>query len=724
MLLISACFFCSYPAAAAQRTIGEVVNIEADQLRYDKQGDVYYALGNVIITFTEGFLKADAVDYNKRTNEASADGNVVIRSENDTLEGESIRFNLSTKTGVVNNGKAFFSDNHLYVTGTEIRKREADTYRIKDATATTCDGPHPDWKFTAQQLDVTIEGYGAVKNGTFNIRNVPILYTPYFMFPAKTKRQTGFLLPKVSYSKSINGLDINLPLFWAISDTMDATFYQNYLGKRGWKEGAEFRYQLGKDSFGTFYADYLYDTKKLAEVRDNLSRDWTDKHHRWSYYLNHENRFSPEFYLRADIARVSDHWYLRDFNKNNYFLENYSPVGSNKFKRVGFYADQSLASLDSKARLVKDWENYNLTTSVKYTDNLSRQTNDETAQSYPSVTLTGINHPIFNSPVNFQFSTSYQHIYRTKGEKGHWVDANPVFSLPYHYRDYFQITPLVGFRGTAWQGRGGIEDKNGDREIFSLGLSASTEVQRIFNFNWGSIDKMRHGIKPEIVYSFIPNDGEENLPDFVSGISETNTVTYVLTNSIIGRLPVAQDKKTDQSEAGNYTYLEMLRFVISQTFDIREQRSSKPEEERRPFGLFAMDLVVQPHPLVSYRGQYGVDPNDGEWKTINHDLAVSDRRGDAAIIEYRYTQDLFEQLNLNLIGNVTNDIYLRYLQRRNLLDHQDLEKTYILGYHKQCWSIELGYASLYNDTRFMVSFSLYGLGKMGGSVGIMDTLPR
>jgi len=714
-------FFFLSPAAAAERSVEGPVMLEADQVTYDKEGDTYQASGNVIITFTDGFLTADSVVYDRKTDDVLAEGDVFILQKDDTLEGDKVRFNVATKRGVVYRGKAFLAENHFYIAGTEIQKRGETTYRIKDAEATTCDGPDPAWKFTAKQLDVTVDGYGKMEQGTFDVRDFPTLYFPYFVFPAKTKRQSGFLLPKASFSSDKNGWDVELPFFWAISDSADATFYQRYMDKRGWKEGVEFRYSLSKDSFGTFYADYLNDTKGVSEVDGDRVRDWTENHRRWSYFLNHETTFSPGFYLRTDIARVSDHWYFKDFSSSNYFLDNYSPEGTNKFKRIGFYADQSLPALDSTARLVKEWGNYNLTTFVKYTDNLALPTNDTTPQSYPYVTFSAVNHPIFGSPVNFQLASSYQYVYRAEGEKGHWVDAYPVFSLPYNFGDYLQVTPLVGFRGTAWEGRGGLTDKDGDREIYTLGLNASTEVHRVFNTRLGSVDKVQHTIRPEVTYSYVPNAKKDNLPDFVAAVPETNAVTYSLTNTMIAKVKEdTKDKKAVGPErlaapaAEKYSYVEFLRFVVSQTYDIKEQRSSKPEAERRPFSPVMMDLILTPHQYVTYRGQYTFDVNDGEWKTMDHDLTLKDRRGDSATVSYRYAQDALEEIDLYLKAKLTNAVNLTFIRRRNEFDKKDMETTYGVQLQKQCWSVEFTYSDMDDDKRFMVMFSLFGLGKVGG----------
>jgi Organic solvent tolerance protein OstA len=98
--------------------------------------------------------------------------------------------------------------------------------------ATTCDGENPDWEIAGSSMKVTLEGYGLMKHARLRAKNVPVIYSPVVAFPAKTKRQTGFLLPYLAYSKDKDGIDIEVPFFWSINPQMDATFYSRYMGKK------------------------------------------------------------------------------------------------------------------------------------------------------------------------------------------------------------------------------------------------------------------------------------------------------------------------------------------------------------------------------------------------------------------------------------------------------------------------------------------------------------
>jgi len=68
----------------------------------------------------------------------------------------------------------------------------------------------PDWNITGSEVKVTVEGYGTIKNSAFRVRGLPIIYIPYMIFPAKAKRQTGLLPPRVGYS-TLNGGELEIP---------------------------------------------------------------------------------------------------------------------------------------------------------------------------------------------------------------------------------------------------------------------------------------------------------------------------------------------------------------------------------------------------------------------------------------------------------------------------------------------------------------------------------
>jgi len=690
---------------------GGPVTIDADSIAYDGDEDAYHAAGKVLITFSGGDLKADDVTLNRATNQALAVGHVLLRSGPDIIEGEKVSFNIVSRTGTVEDGKMFIAQNHYFIKGERIEKKSGETYRLENGTVTTCDGDAPDWRLAGKEIEVTIDGYGTLKHGRFLARDLSVLYLPYLIFPAKKTRQSGLLFPRFAYSRDKNGLDVEIPFYWVISESADATFFQRYMEKRGFKEGVEFRYATRPDSFGVFYGDFINDRKRVTESDGIMSRDWQEDNNRWSYYLNHETTFANGFNIRSDIRRVSDRWYFRDFSSFNYYLDHYSPSGQERFQRVSFLGDASLGSLDSTVRLTKNWSLYNLTALARYIDDFSSLNNDATLQTYPEVTLTGFRRPLFDSPLQLEFASGYYHLYRSEGQKGHLGYIIPTFYLPLKLGPYAQVTPQAGFRGDVWERSDSVADtgdKYGNRGVFTLGTTLATEVYRVFDVKGVEVEKIRHGIRPEITYTFIPEASQDRIPNFLSSIPAQNSLSYGITNTILTRM---------RAKDGKINYREIMRFKLAQAYDIREARRDVPADgnDNRPFSDVYLELDLRPFSYLALSARNILSVNSGVWWQNNYDLTLSDNRGDSASAGYRYTRDSLEEINLSLSAVLTSSLGATYVLRRNLLDRKTVESFYGLKYRKQCWNVAFNVSVREDDLTAMVVFSLYGLGEGGVS---------
>ena len=187
--------------------------ISADKVAYDAEFSTYNVSGNVIIEKQATRLMADRVSFNQKTMTAAAAGHVVMTAGDDILTGERIDLNLDQETGVLHGGSLFLKENHFYIRGERIEKTGKETYQARGVSITSCDGDRPDWIISGRTLKVTIEGYGSVTHAVLKTRNLPGLYSPYLFFPAKTKRQTGLLIPDVDLSDRW-GFAWDQPLFW------------------------------------------------------------------------------------------------------------------------------------------------------------------------------------------------------------------------------------------------------------------------------------------------------------------------------------------------------------------------------------------------------------------------------------------------------------------------------------------------------------------------------
>ena len=294
-------------------------HIVADEIGYDDRTNQYIARGNVTITKEGKTLSADYVRFDQKNMEVFAEGHVIMSVGKGLLTGKVLEMDLNTEKGRLYNGTVFLDENHFYIKGDKIEKTGKDTYTAKKASITTCDGDRPAWKITGRKLNVTIEGYGFVNHAALWAKKIPLLYAPFLAFPVKSKRQSGLLFPQFGFSDR-KGEEYVQPLYWAINDSSDATFYFHYLRKRGIKLGLEYRYVLDPNSKGTLMLNHL-DDEQVDDGSENSSENWgyTDDDtlrpntDRYWFRMKNDQELPYGFSAKLDLDVVSDQDYLNEF---------------------------------------------------------------------------------------------------------------------------------------------------------------------------------------------------------------------------------------------------------------------------------------------------------------------------------------------------------------------------------------------------------------------------
>ncbi len=386
-----------------------------------------------------------------------------------------------------------------------------------------------------------------------------------------------------------------------------------------------------------------------------------------------------------------------------------------------------MRSLESTARVVKSWSNYNIMALISSTDDFAAANNDNTLQKYPEVVFTGVKQPFLNTPVYFEFAGTYDYFYRTEGQAGHTVDLSPSLSLPFNISRYAKVTPQFAMKEVFWgrdenqTGVGG--DNGGYMAVYNASLTVSSQLSRVFNFNIFNWEKIRHEIKPEITYSYIPNVKQDNVPDYVSPLTprinidqnillntnqtiEQNAVLWSLTNTFTAKL---------KDEKGAYSYLEFLRLKLFQVYDINEAKKGMQgvTVERRPLSDLGIEFDLAPHKYLSFsaRNKYSIYSG---WEETDYDLHLSDWRGDKLTVGYRYTLDSIEETNIDFKAMITKNIEGIIISRRDQFNSRTVENTVGVIYHSQCWSLGFEFTRSDNvdkqtDDRFIVKLSLFGL---------------
>ncbi len=707
----------SFQVLDAQETIknrfklgkDSTLDIESIDFKGQLKEDLYIATGDATLRSEKFTLSAQKAIYNDKTKTAEVSGGFLFESEEDTLAGESATFNLAEQTGVINDARLFFNEYNFYFYGGRIDKYGEKNYVIKDFKLTTCDGESPEWSITGSEIRLTVEGYGILHKGVFRLKDIPVAYLPYLPFPAKTKRQSGVLTPQAGYS-SRNGVEFEVPIFWAVSDSADMTFYERYMTDRGLMQGLELRYVSGMDSKGSFNLDILSDRieEKNMDDPDQLKISPYQRKNSGRYWfrgrIDQQLPSGIKARLNADV--VSDQDYLREFETDLAGF-NKRPDYEEEFGRPIEEFNSPLRA--STLRLSRDNENYSLQALSSFYQRPEGYINDTTPEPLAGVAFSMLPRLLKKVPLSFSLKSDYDYIWRDYGQKGHTLSVSPEVSYPLWFGNYLQLETSAGYtRDTQWlENTAGNGTGSQSRDVFYGEVRLSTLLERVFEVDSKHAQKIKHKIVPSLAYEYRSHKDEDRYQPWFESIDEdgsANRVVFSLDNSI-------DAKKVDTN--GSITYSQWGTFRLTQGYDIDESRRDiDPGQKHEPFEPLTAELRLMPYSKIKMNTEVRWDHYKDDFSyadvAFKFDVNRANNRTDIYRLDYVYNDDGNKGLSYYMNINLTEDFALGSSLRRDIESDNDIEKSYWLEYHSQCLRIRLGVQQYDEESRVMLSFKLFG----------------
>jgi LPS-assembly protein len=533
----------------------------AGEVEYEKD-DLIVARGGVEVRFETTVVKADTVTLDQSNKTLVAQGNVSVTQGPQRLLGDRATYDLGKKTGVFDNATALVTDEYTF-RGRTIAKTGEDTYRIEDGSFTSCAGDVPPWSFRLSRADVRVEGYARVRNARMRVKNVPVLYFPYVLWPAKTDRTPGLLIPNIG-SSDRKGSYLGLAYYQPWGRSYDATFYADLYSKDYLGLGTEFRYKPSVDTEGTLEA---------YGVRGPLFDDETGKaiegteDERWRVRFDHETRNLP-FGLRGVVA-------YRDFSDFDFFQD---------FDRDR--TQVALRTLYSNAFLAGSWGPHSLNLLVDDRETFLGQAGSVEQRQLPELEYRLRSTRLGKSPLYLKAlaSASLLDIERSETYAARYsrVDVFPELSLPLRPASWMSIKLTGGGRATSYGDslcrastgagdtgeeicRPGEDQFTGDtlsRNFATAGAEiVGPSLARVFAQE-GVERKVKHVIEPRLTYSYLGDfDDRQRIPlfDEVDTENPTNVARFSLVNRVLM-------KSSDAASAR-----EVLSFELSQAVSFDDE---------------------------------------------------------------------------------------------------------------------------------------------------------
>jgi LPS-assembly protein len=677
---------------------GEVRLTTKNPVHYEK--DVFWeGSGEVTIEYQDVKIRADRARYDFPTKTATLEGNVVIDQGPTRLSGSSGIFRVEDKTGRLENATADLAPTY-HVVAESIEKIGEATYRIHKGIFTSCDLPKPEWSFYLSSADVTLDDYARMKNVSFRAGPVPVLFTPYLVWPTKQDRASGLLVPGAGYNNRRGGY-LGLSYYWVTGRATDSTTQLDMYSRGAIGVGEEFRWTPTPESAGIVQAYAIRDPDATVcvpieeepgggdactTVDGRVGVFATREKTRWKARLDHVSDDLP-FGFRGvlSIREYSDEQFLRDFERN--------------------FALSSSRQTLSRGFLTKNFGDDSVNLRVERSETFFGT--KVVQERLPSLEYSRRTSRIGNSPFFLAFESSLSYLYVNRGQglpHGEYgrADVHPIFSLPWKTVPWLSVTARGGGRWTEYSestddARTAFTGDALSRTYGEAGVSlVGPSFSRIFEGEIGRFGRFKHVIEPRVDYEYVSDVKDPlRIPVFdeIDTALGRNQVRYAIVNRLLAR--------PAETKAGGATEIASLEIAQTHAFRLPQlptETSSSFESFAAKTGPIEGALRVAPGSLFSLDGRVAYDTHvdritavsfatSVNWKTnyVNATWFGSSPAPVAGSTVTTRTDQIRVSAGVDLSKSLRVDTQLNYDAQQNRL----LEDRSLLTFNGSCYSLFL-----------------------------------
>lgn len=287
------------------------------------EGEVEVVHQDQILTATTAYIYRDAKSNQVTSIELLDD--VTYSEPGRAMLAKQVHFDPQNKTGELHHVLYRFSharkENLLpaYGKADYVERKKNRDVLLRGATFTTCSPKDNAWMLKAKTLEIyDDEARGVARDAVLEVKDIPLIYTPYLTFPTTKDRKSGFLMPTTGYS-NIGGGDLSFPYYLNLAPNYDATLVPRVYTRRGFMLEGDTRF-MTEHTKGVVGASFLPSDRAFGNYIDahqasypelrNLSTD------RWSVFARGNVDFNDRLHLNYNYQKISDDYFLQDFSNN------------------------------------------------------------------------------------------------------------------------------------------------------------------------------------------------------------------------------------------------------------------------------------------------------------------------------------------------------------------------------------------------------------------------
>ena len=572
--------------------------VELESVAYEARRIDYYVARNRIV-LSEGariqyknmVLDAKRVVYDPDAQVMTATGSPDLRESESRLVGEGLVYDLERKAGVVTRGVTTFEDG-LY-TGRELAREPDGALLVGGGVYTTCSDSPPHYRLESHQMKVYLNDKVIARPLILYIGEIPVFALPFYVFPIRRERHSGFLIPQVEVGLSENkGRFIrNFGYYWAPSDYFDVTLWGDFYEQTKWVGHAEARY------------------KKRYTLSGSVSTSFAEE------LLNNRRRWDLQFSHRQEIGR------------------NWTAGASGDFRSDAAYAGDTYQtieesvnkSLHSQVWLRGRWSGLSAGVTLDRQEDLDDQT---VSELLPKVEVTASQRPLVDvegegegwqkllSRITYSWDAD---LVNDRDRSGGEQDVRQAAGIGVSVRGsgkalgWLNLSPRLSARQN-WYDR----DKSGrelpGRFTYSGALSAGTTIYGTFFPELGPVHALRHIVEPSASFSWTPefadyfDESGSDLFYSPSGFGGTPRKKTSVSLSLVNKLQLKLRNGEELRRIDN-----LMRLSASTSYDF--------EAEGHRWADLTTALQVRPDPSVSLR--WGARHDSEDWSLESSSMTAS-----------------------------------------------------------------------------------------------------
>ena len=732
------------------------------------------------------FIYADMAEIFQDEDRAILTGNVVFSQGDNRITAERAELNTKTGFGTFYNAwgistlkppkptvrpgavapplAAGAQDNAVYFFGEKVEKVSAKKYKITKGGFSTCVQPTPRWDLHADTVILNVDHYTILRNAILEVKGVPMFYLPVLYYPTKKdQRATGFLIPTIG-STSLRGESISNAFFWAINRSEDATFTHDYFSKTGEGVGSEYRYNYGPGANGNLRG-YFLDEHAADYVQPDGSTTTTGAAHSFQIDGGANQLLPGNLRARANVSYFSSIVASETFNTNIY--------------------DASRNQRSFGGNVVGAWGSYTMNATLNHTEYFYDASNSALSGSWPQISFSRNERPLFDTPAYFSVSAEYANLLRdsrsTDPNTGILTDLNsnltrldffPQIRYPFKKWQWFTVNSTISWRDTYYSRSQTPLDPTGavpqtvvDTPINRTMYTVQAQITGpVFNKVWDTPDnkyaeKFKHTVEPFLniqrtsaiddVTQIIQFDGTDS---FVGGTQ----LTYGVNNRFYAKRSQAPGQPATAREILDISLTQT--YYTNQTAALYDRQYQTTSSASVPSNYSPIQLSIRGMPTneLNLTASAEFDSHYYKLRTISLQGSYSwTNRVQASVMwsKKAYIPQLpdFDDCRNELIPPCVPALLDHYINPSLNMHTQDnrigtvysfnydvLHSTMVqqqisVFYNAQCCGIAMQYQT-YNfagssfpipaDHRFFLSFTLAGLGNFSPFNGAMGGTPH